>query len=389
MKRQAELKRQRCDMYSEDECLGRDQPKEPQDASSLQRQLHHQGWVEFVSGFPNGWDWELFDFVESHHRCYNDLVIKELVSLRAVWTPCRGSTERYGAFAASKVTQRLQDLGLAVFSPLPNESPAWPYRRTGPRWYVSVTQAAIKHFGRAPAPPQAIWEVLMSHPADHKGDLRARGLGWTLAPPGSDPQALHSDLWGGRRHPRTDRVRFPHILWKHGRKDWCTTQIVPSTFPAGVVHPQYYSRLRQVSAAALLVDGEVLHRGAATQPVADLDGPLSGWVSTMSIELCTPSGWWAWLDGTGGTPTQVQDLPEWEMLSIHHLDHGPRLHIFQEELNAMPPCGPRPLPPLRLAFPAQLPEPRAGTEGTRGLLKEQAQWEAAFKRPVPRRRRVA
>merc|ERR1711912_21454 len=126
--------------------------------------------------------------------------IRELDSLRSVWKPCEGSQQRHGAFAASKVSERLAAYGIAVYSPGECQQETAPYEFNGPRWYVSVTAAALKHFATAPAPPSELHELVCGHPADSGSELRARGLGWTLAPAGSDPQALHADIWGHSAH---------------------------------------------------------------------------------------------------------------------------------------------------------------------------------------------
>ncbi|CAE7546495.1 mkkA [Symbiodinium necroappetens] len=107
------------------------------------------------------------------------------------------------------------------------------------------------------------------------------GLGWALAPPRSSPQALHADIWGNDR-PRPGRVRFHHILWKR-QGSLCNTQIVPGAFTDGETWEEHYTQMTTASAPCLLVDNEVLHRGAAN--------PSRNWVSTCSIELCTRTGY--------------------------------------------------------------------------------------------------
>mmetsp|Transcript_128249 Transcript_128249/g.256134 ORF Transcript_128249/g.256134 Transcript_128249/m.256134 type:complete len:535 (-) Transcript_128249:15-1619(-) len=286
-------------------------------------QLLSRGWVEFREGFPEAWNWAVFDFVESYHAVYNEPIIAALESLRVVWKPCECSKARFGAFAAEKLSRLLKQYGVAVFTPPPSVSSFPAYHETGPRFYVSITQAALKHFGTAPQPPLAISKVLLGHPEDQKGGLRIRGLGWALAPPGSDPQDLHSDIWGDRMHHRLDRVRYPHFLWKPDRNVKCTTQIVPGVFPEGNVRAFHYDKIQQVSATALLVDGEVLHRGGATSPTPHNthNAPCSLanlWPSTLSVELCTPTGWKVWMAGVGGgAPKKVQHLPMWHMLRVH------------------------------------------------------------------------
>ena len=114
---------------------------------------------------------------------------------------------------------------------------AFPHRYaiTGPRFYVSVTKAAAAEFaaagsaggaedGEALLPPMpaglraALWPE-----AGPREVSRIRGLGWALAPPGSDPQDLHADLWG-----RTAKVPSLYLP--------CTFPVpslyLPCTFPA-------------------------------------------------------------------------------------------------------------------------------------------------------------
>ena len=85
----------------------------------------------------------------------------------------------------------------------------------------------------------------------------------------------------------------------------CSTQLVPGGFTEGQIREEHYAQLRQVRAPAALFDSEILHRGAATPPLAEtLEGPLgaplgAGWVrtrgsrayyyplvSSCSVELC-------------------------------------------------------------------------------------------------------
>ena len=152
----------------------------------------------------------------------------------------------------------------------------------------------------------SLFESLWPHTCDKQGDARARGLGWALCPAGAEPQKLHADLWGWQ--PKLELVRFPHILWKRGGEAQCTTQVVPRGFTCGCVDWESYESLVTVRSGVVLVDSEVLHRGGPTKGA-------SGWVSTCSIELCSASGWEAWLEGTGGTSADPDD-PEYAMLPI-------------------------------------------------------------------------
>jgi len=180
-----------------------------------------------------------------------------------------------------------------------------------------VTKAAFARFGKqAPAMPAALVDFLWPDKDDREGCHRMRGLGWALAPAGSDPQMLHADIWGDEYHPRRGRVRFPHILWKRGgsgRKPVnCTTEIVPYGFTHGVPNKEHYIAIQRASAPAIIMDSEILHRGAATPPATETS---SAWVSSCSVEICSPTGWIAWEGGTGGTQKPIDDEDDdWKML---------------------------------------------------------------------------
>ena len=249
--------------------------------------------------------------MEEKHAAWADAVVEELAALRELW-PAAYEGARPGERAAAAATQRLRQRGVDVdvYTPQPSQADAPPFLETGPRFYVSLTAAARTHFGAGgvPAMPAALRSALWpADAAERDGVHRARGIGWTLAPPHSDPQTLHADLWatppaeGGAAAPR-----FVHVLWKRG-DDSCTTEFVPGGFTRGDVDDDHYGRVARADGARALVgNGEVLHRGAATG---------GAWASTLSIELCSPAGWRAWERGTGGTYAAVDD-PEYAMLVL-------------------------------------------------------------------------
>jgi len=294
--------------------------------AALMAQVFDRGWAELRDGLPEAWQWEVFEFIESCFDRFSELVIQELESLRDFWDPCPGSLERHGAFAAAKVTERLKPHGVAVYSPGPSQLQEAPWVSNGPRWYISVTQRALQRWAGdagagslvapggegllpAPAPPAGLLELLHGHAADSGKMLRARGLGWTLAPAGSDPQAVHADIWGFGAHTRTDRTRWPHILWKRRPGQLCTTEVVPEGFTEGSVQEEHFRKIRRASAPAIIVDSEALHRGAKV--------PAGAWGSTLSLELCTASGWDAWeAYETGGTTKDPTSPLDWRMLLI-------------------------------------------------------------------------
>lgn len=87
----------------------------------------------------------------------------------------------------------------------------------------------------------------------------------------------------------------------------CTTEVVPAGFTLGVASDADYDRIVKVKAQAIMVDGEALHRGSRTA--------LDEWTSTLSLEMCTASGWDSWKSfNTGGTTKPVNDDVDWKML---------------------------------------------------------------------------
>eukprot|EP00927_Polykrikos_kofoidii_P078721 TRINITY_DN75537_c0_g1_i1.p1 TRINITY_DN75537_c0_g1~~TRINITY_DN75537_c0_g1_i1.p1 ORF type:complete len:809 (+),score=99.11 TRINITY_DN75537_c0_g1_i1:34-2460(+) len=356
-------KRRRCFASDDGSSVGNDS------MLVLRKSLFQHGWIEFSNGLPASWKWALFDFVEHFYDLFNELVIYELDSLRDVWTPSASSRERHGAFAAAKVSERLKPYGLAIYSPGESQTQEPPFHVTGPRWYVSITRAAIKHFGVAPPPPLDLHRALFSHPADVEDELRARGLGWTLAPPGSDPQALHADLWGVKQHLRKGHTRWPHILWKRSREECCTTQFVPGAFTLGKVRDSDFTNIKQVCAPAVVLDSEMLHRGAATPNGLEGSHVPAVWKSTLSLELCSPSGWAAWEDfSTGGTVKDPTSKLDWDMLRIRQpaAGNGNGTHEGspQHDVTGLPSSTPAlPLAPWKSAA------------GWGDLQKELAKWE--------------
>jgi len=289
--------------------------------SAMRARLFSPGLVELSVGLPEDWrSSSIFDFMEAYHDRFHVLVCQELEALRDFWTPIKDSGQRHGAFAAAKVSERLKPYGLAIYSPGPSQQERQvnnEYKMTGPRWYISITQAALDHYGIAPALPAGLHDIICGHPADQQEECRARGLGWTLAPPGSDPQALHADIWGSGAHARTDRTFFPHLLWKRDSKQLCTTQMVPDGFTQGQVEEGHYKLVKQVAAPAVIVDSEALHRGAPTAShPKDSRAPV-GWANSLSLEFCTPSGWAAWeAYETGGTSKDPSSALDWTMLKF-------------------------------------------------------------------------
>eukprot|EP00931_Biecheleriopsis_adriatica_P088147 TRINITY_DN62524_c0_g1_i1.p1 TRINITY_DN62524_c0_g1~~TRINITY_DN62524_c0_g1_i1.p1 ORF type:complete len:347 (+),score=71.84 TRINITY_DN62524_c0_g1_i1:56-1096(+) len=273
-------------------------------ATDVHRNLFSRGYVEFQSGLP--WLWELVSFVEDMYDRYHEEVERRLTEEQESWT-----SEEYGyrpgSTAAEKVTKAMEAAGVAVYSPPPSAAEEAPWDTSGPRFYVSVTAAAWKRWpDGAPAPPDELAGVLWPHRTDAalvsgKWPNMIRGLGWALAPPKSDPQELHADIWGDSDKPRPGRVRFHHFLWKRQAGTCCTTQIVPGGFTDGKTREEHYGQMTRARAPCILVDNEVLHRGAANKS--------DRWVSTCSIELCTRTGYEEVWKGGGEDDGIYQMLP--------------------------------------------------------------------------------
>jgi len=154
---------------------------------------------------------------------------------------------------------------------------------------VSVTSAAWRKWPTGvPPPSEELAQFLWPHETDRtlaEGNFpnMVRGLGWALAPPHSAPQALHADIWGEKSKPRPGRVRFHHLIWKPAPGALCTTEVVPGAFTLGKTWDEHYQQLKTARAPFIMVDNEVLHRGARN----DKDS----WASSCSIELCTRTGY--------------------------------------------------------------------------------------------------
>merc|ERR1712046_162105 len=143
----------------------------------------------------------------------------------------------------------MKSVGIAIYTPPASTADEAPWTTTAPRFYVSVTDAAWEKWPNgAPPPPPDLAEILWPHQADFdhpSGNWpnKIRGLGWALAPPHSDPQALHADIWGGPGKPRKNRVRFHHFLWKRQPGVNCTTEIIPGGFTDGNTQDADYRQL--------------------------------------------------------------------------------------------------------------------------------------------------
>eukprot|EP00937_MAST-01D_sp_MAST-1D-sp2_P001332 g1332.t1 len=313
--------------------------------------LRATGILRLPGGLPHAWRcWEVVRFVEAWHAAADGVVVAALG--RALRSHNQNHNHKHkhkhkhkhghAAAAAATAALRASGLPIAVYCPPPSQSSdaRTGYAITGPRFYVSVTDAAFEHFEAAGAPPLPAGLRRVLWPGPDPGGARGgtggrgctagperariRGLGWALAPPCSDPQQVHADIWGGEpaaaagpvaaaRH-RPSACRFPHIMWKRGAGETgaqCTTEIVGAGaggFARGAVRDEHYGALECARAPALIFNSELLHRGGAT-------AAGDRWVSSCSVELCSAAGWDAWLRGTEGTTNDPLDA-SYRMLPV-------------------------------------------------------------------------
>jgi len=281
------------------------------------RQLHNllvsRGWVCSHDGLK--WAWPVFEFVERMHREHHERIEEMLQERRQDWAL---DPSRWGAQAATEVSELLEPVGIAVYSPPSSQMQSPPYDNMGPRFYVSITRAAFKQWPKGLPPlPEALLNVMW--PENPSQDVRIRGVGWTLSPASSAPQGLHADIWGtGMYEYKGSKVRFPHILWKADNKSLCTTEVVAGGFSKGVPTDRDYLALTAVNTPCVLVDSECLHRGAAVSAQC-----AGGWASSCSVEFCSSLGWAAWEQyDTGGTTLPAADQPvereQYRMLLVQH-----------------------------------------------------------------------
>eukprot|EP00415_Alexandrium_ostenfeldii_P003566 UN3566 len=119
------------------------------------------------------------------------------------------------------------------------------------------------------------------------------------------------------------------------------------------------------------MDSEMLHRGAPTPPAPPSAVGTAGWKSTLSLELCSPSGWLAWeAFETGGTTKDPTSTLDWRMLRIRSPSSTGGTAGMQE-LSA--PESAR--SPSQTSVPVMPSAPWTATGGLERLRQEQRQWE--------------
>jgi hypothetical protein len=259
--------------------------KELRELNGATETLHSNGWLEL----PTLPGWEVFDLVESFYFQYHDRILNLLERERPRWFE---DVEEYdvrpGSVVARELSRHLEPKGIYVSAvhPSTSEDETRGYPVTGPRFYVSVMEAAMRR-GPAPHPPHEFASLLWPKEEDrHKPWLTE--LGWTMVPPDSDAQAMHADITSGGKKkindPRDASLgRFLHIIWKPDRQTNCTTGVVTSAFTDGDTEDWMYSSLHRVSSPVVVLDSEMCHCGGATGP--------GRWTASCTVQFCSSTGW--------------------------------------------------------------------------------------------------
>jgi len=189
------------------------------------------------------------------------------------------------------VTEELKGSGLFMYAAHPSQAEdVEDHTYSGPRWYVTCTEALLAHFRLreiVPVPPGSLQELLWPCDEDRNAPWLTE-LGWTLVPENSDPQEMHADICDSSApNPRgAGRGRYHHFVWKVDPTEQCTTNIVPGAFTEGCAEWEHYDadRWRVAKARALIFDSEMLHRGGATKPQA-------GWTTSLTLQVCSGVGY--------------------------------------------------------------------------------------------------
>eukprot|EP00929_Paragymnodinium_shiwhaense_P027312 TRINITY_DN16057_c0_g1_i1.p1 TRINITY_DN16057_c0_g1~~TRINITY_DN16057_c0_g1_i1.p1 ORF type:complete len:448 (-),score=58.01 TRINITY_DN16057_c0_g1_i1:143-1486(-) len=256
------------------------------------RQLQWDGWVGLPDGRPQ---WAVCDFAERLHKRYHERITTLLDSWRADWMKGDDGgdapgADRVGGLVAKWVTEELEGTGIYVYAAHSSQSDHEEDAdvHSGPRWYVTIMEAAMWRYGDsavAPPPPLELQELMWPDAEDRRQPWLTE-LGWTIVPAGSDPQIMHADIcYTEAPHPRQPgRGRYHHMAWKLNREEFCTTNIVPGAFTEGVTGWDHYAGWRTVKAPALVFDSEMLHRGGATPPG-------TGFSTSLTVQVSSGTGW--------------------------------------------------------------------------------------------------
>ena len=267
--------------------------------------LHADGWTA-LDACP---EWRVCEFCNWMHDRWLAVVLEVLESLGDTWDESSGGG-RPGEATAAAANDILSKKGVPVWlsTTHPSVCSEYPFDIDGPRWYCSIISAALHTAGgccdtdgHAPRPPFEIQQLLWPEATEGARPWITE-LGWTLVPSDSDAQMLHADIVsvGRVRHLRNQLVhgRYHHITWKapSSQSRLSTTEFAAGFFTNGARRERSYEELTSKPSPCLVLDSEVLHRGARTP------GPPGTWSSTCTVQLCSTSGWRDLFEGSRCTP---------------------------------------------------------------------------------------
>ena len=260
-------------------------------------------------------DWKPLAFAEEQHHLWSEAIINLLAAHEAGWRSA--DQGRPGDEAAAHANDALRSLGAKVWvsTTHPSTPDTWESNDDGgPRWYVSVIEAAWQqgggccdNEGKLPHLPPRLVDILWPESTDGESPWVTE-LGWTVVPPHSAPQVWHADIVRCASEPpgwtrAQGRGRFHHVAFKPGRQIPCTTEGVRGSFSFSEGDepiPWLWAEERAERMTTLpctIFDSEMVHRGAASG---------AGWGTTVTAQLCSSSGWPALSHGGRCSPSLLQ-----------------------------------------------------------------------------------
>ncbi|KAJ1445016.1 hypothetical protein M885DRAFT_551218 [Pelagophyceae sp. CCMP2097] len=271
------------------DCAGRPASKRPAEPAADRREKLRRCGVVKVS--PRRLAlmkaWAPMEHCEAVHRRLHADVVAALERQRPDWFAGVEDGERPGAIAAANATRDLDAAAAAAAAGAPRVfvTATHATQAGGPRFYASVIDALPDGVSE---PPPALRALLPDAPT------HLTELGWTVVPPRAAAQEMHADIVanddGSGVDVRGNEGRFHHVFWKAACGESAptvTTLVCRGVYGGdGVVRPspEHYAAERACAgAAALVIDSEVLHRGAASAN--------DGWASTCTAQVCSARGW--------------------------------------------------------------------------------------------------
>ena len=304
--------------------------------------------------------WAPVAFCEAMHARWGARIVALLEAERPRWfANCGeaeaeaggdGGEERPGAAAARVASAALaaEGAGIVVSAAHPCKSRWEPWEVTGPRFYASIIEAALRPMpavlttgrpactgalgghgsaplvehscgsgiaegGALPPPPQQLRALLWAASEADAAAPRLTELGWTLVPPHSDPQALHADIASSPDapdgHPRAGVGRFHHLLWKPP---------LPQPPPAQPPAPQ---------------PSPVIVAGAGAVEAAQVAAPC-----TTEVCTCTPPPYQARAPHAPPSAESVYSPHHSPHYSPHYSPHGAPPLCTRRRMRAFCPC---------------------------------------------------